>query len=136
VTRKFVNPAVLGLCCLLSACGGNALLVAGVASAAVATYTIYQQDGLIWEVEDEPVARDTWRITVRKSRFSASGDGEAKEFFRRRAQQIAYEKDCHGYQVLEQTESLESAFPGVQRVLRGRIFCNRAPAEEKERSLG
>lgn len=130
--NKFISYGVLGLCGLLSACGGNALLLAG---AAVATYTVYKQDGLTWEVEDEPISRDKWRITVRKSRFSASGDGEARIFFERRAREIAYEKDCDGYRILDQTESLESAFPGVQRVLRGTILCNRAPEQEARKGV-
>lgn len=85
----------------------------------------YAKDGFTWEVEDRLVSPDTYRLTVRQGKLKTSGQGEAKKYFDRRAEEIAAVQHCNGYSTLEYNESLTSDFLNVaQRVTEGVIRCN------------
>jgi len=86
----------------------------------------YAKDGFVWEVEDRLIAPDTYRLTVRQGKLKSTGQGEAKQYFQRRAEDIAAVQKCDGYTILEYNESLTSDFLNVaQRVTEGVIRCNR-----------
>ena len=86
----------------------------------------YAKDGFVWEVEDRQIAPDTYRLTVRQGKLKTSGQGEAHQYFQRRAEEIASVQHCDGYTTLEYNESLTSDFLNVaQRVTEGVIRCNR-----------
>lgn len=86
----------------------------------------YAKDGFVWEVEDRLIAPDTYRLTVRQGKLKSTGQGEARQYFQRRAEEIAAVQHCDGYTTLEYNESLTSDFLNVaQRVTEGVIRCNR-----------
>ena len=91
---------------------------------------IYEsKDGFFWEVEDHMIAPDTYRLSVKQGKFKASGQGEARIYFQRRAESIASVQGCNGYDTLEYNESLISDFLNVsQRVTEGVIRCRRNDA--------
>lgn len=79
-----------------------------------------------WQVEAQRIDEDRFRISLRRKRFSAGGDGEAAQVFQRQAEKIARDGGFAGYQVIEYTEGIESALPVAQRVSQGVIRVTRA----------
>ena len=89
----------------------------------------YAKDGFIWEVEDRLIAPDTYRLTVKQGKLKSSGQGEARIYFQRRAENIASVQACNGYTTLEYNESLISDYFNIsQRVTEGVIRCERGGA--------
>lgn len=108
----------------LSACSLSRSVALGVPAGAVVVYEA--KDGLLWEVEDRMVAPDTYRLTVKQGKFKAGGQGEARQYFQRRAEEIVAVQGCAGYTTLEYNESLTSDILNVsQRVTEGVIRCER-----------
>lgn len=88
----------------------------------------YAKDGFIWEVEDRMIAPDTYRLTVKQGKL-IGGQGEARIYFQRRAENIASVQGCNGYTTLEYTESVVNDYFNVgQRVTEGVIRCERNKA--------
>ena len=86
----------------------------------------YAKDGLVWEVEDRNVGEDLYRLTVKQGKLKTTGQGEARIYFNRRAEEIASIQQCKGFTTLEYNESLISDFLNVpQRVTEGVIRCDR-----------
>ena len=85
-----------------------------------------------WSLEDTPIGKDRYRISLRKKTFSSSGgDGEAGQLFKYRAEQITGSLGYDSYQILEYTEGLDSSGAvGVQRVAQGVIQCRKDPASD------
>lgn len=85
-----------------------------------------------WSLEDTPIGKDRYRISLRKKTFSSSGgDGEAGQLFKYRAEQITGRLGYDSYQILEYTEGLDSSGAvGVQRVAQGVIQCRKDPAPD------
>ena len=105
----------------LVGCSSTTLLVAG--GAAV---LYYAKDGVVWRTETERMSEDKYRITVQKNTLPyGSGDGQAEQIFRRRAEEIAIEDGCKGYTTLEYTTSLDSTSLINQRVYEGIIQCRK-----------
>ncbi|MHB1232718.1 MAG: hypothetical protein ACYCZQ_09120 [Burkholderiales bacterium] len=131
----FLAPALL-----LTACGtslprgadfkdslgiGSTLTPRQVVIGAIVLY--YAKDGFTWEVEDRLIGKDTYRLTVKQGKLKEGGAGEARIYFKRRAEEIAGAQGCTGYTTLEYTESLISDYFNVpQRVTEGVIRCDRA----------
>ncbi len=89
----------------------------------------YAKDGFIWEVEDRMIAPDTYRLTVKQGKLKSTGQGEARQYFQRRAEEISSVQGCSGYTTLEYNESLTSDFLNMtQRVTEGVIRCERKQA--------
>lgn len=87
------------------------------------------KDGFTWEVEDHLIAPDTYRLTVKQGKFKTGGQGEARIYFRRRAEEIVGVQGCTGYTTLEYNESLISDLLSIpQRVTEGVIRCERNKA--------
>jgi hypothetical protein len=112
----------------LAACSLKTASVApGTVMGAVVVYEA--QDGFLWEVEDRLIAPDTYRLTVKQGKFKAGGQGEARQYFQRRAEDIAAVQGCTGYTTLEYNESLTSDILSIsQRVTEGVIRCERNKA--------
>jgi len=107
---------------------GSALTLKQVVIGAIVIY--YAKDGFTWEVEDRLIGKDTYRLTVKQGKLKSSGQGEARIYFRRRAEEIAGVQGCTGYTTLEYTESLISDYFNVpQRVTEGVIRCDRIAAQ-------
>jgi hypothetical protein len=84
------------------------------------------KDGFLWEVEDHMIAPDTYRLSVKQGKFKVGGQGEARIYFQRRAEEIVAVQGCSGYTTLEYTESLTSDILSIsQRVTEGVIRCER-----------
>jgi hypothetical protein len=99
----------------------------GAAMGAVAVYE--SKDGFLWEVEDQLIAPDTYRLTVKQGKFKVGGQGEARIYFQRRAEEIVGVQGCSGYTTLEYNESLSSDILSIpQRVTDGVIRCERKKA--------
>lgn len=90
----------------------------------------YAKDGFIWEVEDRLIAPDTYRLTVKQGKL-IGGQGAARQYFQRRAENIASVQGCTGYTTLEYNESLINDYFNVgQRVTEGVIRCERNKADK------
>lgn len=90
----------------------------------------YAKDGFVWEVEDRSIGEDLYRLTVKQGRLKTTGQGEARVYFNRRAEEIAGVQQCKGFTTLEYNESLVSDYLNVpQRVTEGVIRCDRAAAK-------
>lgn len=108
---------------------GSALTVKQVVIGAIVAY--YAKDGFVWEVEDRLIGKDTYRLTVKQGKLKSSGQGEARLYFQRRAEEIAGAQGCSGYTTLQFGESLVSDYFNVaQRVTEGVIRCDRIAAKQ------
>lgn len=86
----------------------------------------YAKDGFVWEVEDRNIGEDLYRLTVKQGKLKTTGQGEARVYFNRRAEEISASQQCKSITTLEYNESLISDFFNVpQRVTEGVIRCER-----------
>jgi hypothetical protein len=95
--------------------------VVAVVLVGVATYYIVDPQAPNWEVKIDQIDETRVAINLRKKRFAAGGDGEAREIFRRKAQQITEENGFAGYQILQFSEGVDSETTYARRVSRGVI---------------
>ncbi len=119
--------SLAALCGLLSFTACSSLPTITPAGAAMGAVVVYEaKDGFLWEVEDHMIAPDTYRLTVKQGKFKVGGQGEARIYFQRRAEEIVAVQGCSGYTTLEYTESLTSDILSIsQRVTEGVIRCER-----------
>ena len=90
----------------------------------------YAKDGFVWEVEDRNIGEDLYRLTVKQGKLKTTGQGEARIYFNRRAEEISASQQCKSITTLEYNESLISDFFNVpQRVTEGVIRCERTLAK-------
>jgi len=107
---------------MLSTVGSDALIVG-----AIIVVLYYTSDKVVWQTETERLSKEKFRITVRKKTIPyGTGDGQAEQYFKRRAEEISVEADCPDYTVLSYTSSLESTLFMNQRVYEGTIRCRKA----------
>jgi hypothetical protein len=66
-------------------------------------------------------------INLRKKRFSTGGDGEAREVFRRRAQEIVDDNGLAGYTIVQYSEGVDSETTFARRMARGVIVVQKPP---------
>lgn len=78
-----------------------------------------------WVVEEAPAGDDRVRLTLQMRRFHAGGAGEARMVFHQRAREIARLNDYDDYQVIEYSESLNSAMFASQRTAEGIVLFTR-----------
>ena len=74
-----------------------------------------------WGVDEEPLSRDEVRLRLRMLRIHNGGDGEARVYFLRRAQEIAAENGYRDVLVLRYIEGIDSRLPFAQRYAEGVI---------------
>lgn len=130
------TPAVLALAAILAGCGSKPLIpdkslaispsfqpalesVALAALAGVAAYYVIEPTAPNWEVKTEQLDETRVAISLRKKRFSAGGDGEARELFQRKARQLADGAGFEGFTVLSFSEGVDSETTYARRVSRG-----------------
>lgn len=107
---------------MLSTVGSDALIVG-----AIIVVLYYTSDKVVWQTETERLSKEKYRITVRKKTIPyGTGDGQAEQYFKRRADEIAVQGDCPDYSILTYTSSLESTLFMNQRVYEGTIRCRKA----------
>ncbi len=140
---KIAPAAALALTLVLAACNtsfpsgvavkqdlgiGAALTLKQVVIGAIVLY--YAKDGFVWEVEDRQIGKGTYRLTVKQGKLKSTGQGEARIYFQRRAEEISGAQGCTGYSTLEYNESLISDYFNVpQRVTEGVIRCDHVAAQ-------
>ena len=132
------RAATAGILLTLTACGslptvpevkselgiGATLTVKEIVIGAIVLY--YAKDGFVWEVEDRSVGKDLYRLTVKQGKLKSSGQGEARIYFQRRAEEISGAQGCTGYTTMQYGESVVSDYFNVgQRVTEGVIRCDR-----------
>lgn len=99
-------------------------IVYGAAGAAL-LYFIYDPLAPNWEVREEQVAEDTYRLSLRMKRFHIGGEGEAMQVFRRWAGNLQRESEASGYQIRDFVEGIESTTPIARRYAEGTIRLTR-----------
>ena len=74
-----------------------------------------------WSIEQTRIDANHYRIALKMKRFTAGGEGEAYQVFRRCAERIAHSNAnaVSSYRVVEFTEGIESTVPVAQRVAQG-----------------
>ena len=121
---RFPFNCLIYLACSLglSACGS--VTIGGLASiAAIGGGTYYANEQMKWQVHEEALGDDRYRIHLRKHALASSGHGEDMLLFRQRAQSIVDRKGCADYQIIEFTSGLESVMLGSEQTSRGTILC-------------
>ena len=102
-------------------------VIYGAAGAAL-LYFIYDPLAPNWEVSEEQLAEDTYRLSLRMKRFHTGGDGEAQQVFRRWAERLQREAEAAGYQIRDFVEGIESSTPIARRYARGTVRVVHAAA--------
>ncbi len=106
----------------------NEITTKQIALGAIILY--YAKDGFQWEVQDRNIGEDLYRLTVKQNKLRTTGQGEARLYFNRRAEEIASVQQCKGFTILEYNESMISDYFNVpQRVTEGVIRCERTVAK-------
>src|SRR5262249_21325233 len=96
-------------------------------AAAVAIYFFVDPLAPNWQVEQEKLVGERYRISLKMKRFTTGGDGEAIQVFHRSAERITRDGNFAGYRILRYSESIESNVLAAQRVGEGVIELVRAP---------
>lgn len=86
-----------------------------------AIYLVYDPLAPNWEIEEQRLSEDTYRMSLKMKRFHTGGAGESMQVFRRRASQLQYEQGFATYQVLDYSEGIESQTLGARRVAEGTV---------------
>jgi hypothetical protein len=79
-----------------------------------------------WWVEQRDLGTGRYSIALRKKRYSIGGDGESRQAFQRRIEDILREQGFTAYEVLEYSEGVDSTLPIAQRVAHGVVQFLRA----------
>lgn len=92
----------------------------GAAAAAVA-YVVYDPLAPNWRIEERPLDRDTYFVSMQAKSFRTGGDGESGLILKRRAQQLQREAGFSAYRILDYSEGIESSTPFTHRYASGVI---------------
>jgi len=99
--------------------------VVGAAAIAGAIYIIYDPLAPNWEIEEQRLNDDTYRLTMKMKRYHTGGAGESMQIFRRRAMQLQSEQGFAHYQILDYSEGIDSQTLGARRFAEGTIRLGR-----------
>lgn len=123
---------------LLSACGSSPLIpdktlnlastltvssgqiAAGIVLAAV-VYLVYDPLAPNWEIKEQKLSDDTYRLDMRMKRYHTGGQGEAMQVLRRRAETLQMQGGFKEFQVVEYTEGIESKTFGAHRYAEAKL---------------
>lgn len=136
--------ALVPVAAMLAACGSEPLIpdeavnispgfhppleaVVGVVLVGVVAYYVIDPVAPNWEVKINQLDETRVAINLRKKRFSTGGDGEAREVFRRRAQEIVDDNGLAGYTIVQYSESIDSETTFARRIARGVIVVQKPP---------
>lgn len=78
-----------------------------------------------WYVSETPLAADRVRLSLSMIPLHRGGDGEARQYFLRRAEKLAHEAGYSGFEVLQYHEGIESGILFGQRVAEGVVRFTR-----------
>lgn len=106
------KAATVGFCVLVGACTGHA----------PTTSATPERQGLV--VDTEPAPDQSSTLLVVKGAIWMSG-GDVYGEFRRQAAALARKQSCTAFRTEGLQESQENALFGTQRILRGKIVCDR-----------
>jgi hypothetical protein len=140
--KKFA--ALVPVAAMLAACGSEPLIpdeavnispgfhppleaVVGVVLVGVVAYYVIDPLAPNWEVKINQLDETRVAINLRKKRFSTGGDGEAREVFRRRAQEIVDDNGLAGYTIVQYSEGVDSETTFARRMARGVIVVQKPP---------
>lgn len=101
--------------------------LAMVAAGLAVLYVVYDPLAPNWAIEEGPVGKDRFLLSMKMKRFHNGGDGEAMLVFKRRAAQLMAEQGAAGYEIAEFVEGIESSTPVAQRFAQGIIRLTPAP---------
>jgi hypothetical protein len=93
----------------------------GAAATAAAIYIIYDPLAPNWEIEEQRLNDNTYRLSLKMKRFHTGGAGESMQVLRRRAGTLQESYGYHAYQIVEYTEGIDSQTLGAQRIAEGVI---------------
>ncbi|MDR2838195.1 MAG: hypothetical protein LBV49_06440 [Azonexus sp.] len=127
---------MLGGALLLAGCGNSPLLpdksvqlatnasvklstLINVAAAAAAIYYVYDPLAPNWEIEEQPLNDNTYRLSLKMKRFHTGGAGESLQVLKRRAGVLQETKGYQSYQIVEYSEGIDSQTLGARRVAEG-----------------
>jgi len=97
----------------------SSLLNAAVIAAVI--YVVYDPLAPNWEIEEQRLNGDVYRLSMKMKRFHTGGAGESIQVLKRRASALQEQNGYHGYQIVEYTEGIESQTLGARRVAEGLI---------------
>jgi hypothetical protein len=97
----------------------SSLVNAAVVAAAI--YVVYDPLAPNWEVEEQRLSGDSYRLSMKMKRFHTGGAGESIQVLKRRASALQEQNGYHGYQIVEYTEGIDSQTLGARRVAEGLI---------------
>ena len=86
-----------------------------------AAYLILDPYSPNWEIEEAPLPKNQFHLSLKMKRYYSGGGGEARSVLHRRAKDLVQYGGFDGYELLEYSESLESSLLGSQRVAHGVI---------------
>jgi len=95
--------------------------VVGTVIVGVVSYYVIDPKAPNWEVKIDQLDATRVAISLRKKRFSTGGDGEAREIFQRKAQEIVDDNGFESYAILQYSEGVDSETMYARRVSRGVI---------------
>jgi hypothetical protein len=82
---------------------------------------VSENNGLLLDSEEHYLGQKRYRITVRGS--SVLFDGQAEQFFRRRAAEYTRSMGCKDWQLLEYKSGIENTLLGARRYAEGVVEC-------------
>ena len=74
-----------------------------------------------WEIMEQKMGDNRWRVILRRKRFATGGDGEPLELFRRQAEEIVAREKALGYEITAFTQGIDSETTLARRWARGSI---------------
>ena len=74
-----------------------------------------------WEIQEEKLTEDSYRLDLRMKRYHTGGGGEPMQVLKRHAVKLKREQGYGDYQLIEYTEGIDSKTLGAQRVAEGTI---------------
>lgn len=101
-------------------------------AAAVVAYVVYDPLAPNWRIEERPLDRDTYFVSMQAKSFRTGGDGESGLILKRRAQQLQREAGFSAYRILDYSEGIESSTPFTHRYASGVIQLVRPDSARKQ----
>ncbi len=95
--------------------------LANAAVVAAAIYVVFDPLAPNWEVEEQRLSDNVYRLSMKMKRFHTGGAGESIQVLKRRASTLQELNGYHGYQIVEYSEGIDSQTLGARRVAAGVI---------------
>lgn len=97
---------------------------------ALGVYLVYDPLAPNWEIREERINPETYRLSMKLKRFHTGGAGEPMQILKRRALQLQGENFLGDYRIVDYTESIDSQTLGARRIVEGTVrFAQREEAD-------